>query len=241
MSVRRLSALVAVLVAIAIGCVFVALQIIPSNEASDNAKGLAVSAVDSGESVEADPEIEIIESGFGESDGSVWAIVRARAAGEQVAGKFVTATVNFYDEADNILATEEHVEILSWADQEIILPVTHFKSDPQSGVVDHIEAYASLSEHGTGNPAQTPLPMLESVEIKEGFLGGYKTSFGLKNETGEEIKDLRIGVACYNERDDIIGGGYAFPTLLPADASIRIDSAVTTSGVPEKCVASVNH
>lgn len=185
--------------------------------------------------------VEIVDSGFGQKPGSAMAVVIAKSINGTLAGHYVTATVNFLDESGAILSTEEQIEILSWDDQELVLPVTYYKPDSSSTEVASIEAFLSVSDYGTGKPEQTALPVLDSTEIRDGYFNDYIATFGLKNDSSEEIKDLRVGAVCYNEESDIIGGGYSFPSLLPVGGTIRIEATVTASEMPASCKAFVNH
>ncbi|HJE11955.1 MAG TPA: hypothetical protein K8W18_11620, partial [Corynebacterium glutamicum] len=69
----------------------------------------------------------------------------------------------------------------------------------------------------------------------------YTASFGMKNDTAEDFKNLGVSVACFNDQSEIIGGGDTFANLVPAGGSIRIDAVVTVSGMPASCKAYLNH
>ncbi|ALZ99865.1 hypothetical protein [Corynebacterium glutamicum] len=193
------------------------------------------------QSDESNSGVEIVDSGFGQNQDSAVAIVIAKSTGGNLVGEFVTATVNFIDEGGAILATEDRVEQLTWSDQELVLPVMYFKTNPNSPEVSRIEAFVSVSDYGMREAEQTALPVLESTEITDGYFNDYSASFGLKNDSSEEMKDLRVGAVCYNDQEEIIGGGYAFPSFLPAGGTIRIEATVTASEMPTSCKAYVGH
>lgn len=186
-------------------------------------------------------QVEIVDSGFGQDSNSARAVVIAKSSGGSLTGEFVTATVNFLDESGAILATEERVEGLDWEGQELALPVFHYKEDPNSPEIASIEAFLSVSDFGLSQSDKTVLPVLETTEISNPYIDSYTASFGFKNDSAEDFKNLRVSVACYNEHADIIGGGDVYPTLVPAGGSIRMDAIVTVSEMPASCKAYVGH
>lgn len=255
MSLRKLASLIGILAAVGL-VVFVLFSFMKTNDQTSNlsqsestaetvseTNGVLSDGADgvTPQSDEGNSSVEIVDSGFGQKPGSAMAVVIAESINGNLAGHYVTATVNFLDESGAILSTEEQIEILSWEDQELVLPVTYYKPDSSSSEVASIEAFLSVSDYGTGKPEQTALPVLDSTEIRDGYFNDYIATFGLKNDSSEEIKDLRVGAVCYNEESDIIGGGYTFPSLLPADGTIRMEATVTASEVPASCKAYVNH
>lgn len=202
---------------------------------SDGAENIA------SQSDESKSGVEIIDSGFGQSSNSAMAVVIVKTSGESLAGEFVTATVNFFDDSGAILATNERLAIPSWKDQELALPVFHYKEGANSSEVASIEAYVSASDYGIGVPDRSILPILESTEISNVYSDSYTASFGMKNDTAEDFKNLGVSVACFNDQSEIIGGGDTFANLVPAGGSIRIDAVVTVSGMPASCKAYLNH
>lgn len=255
MSFRRLTGLVGILTVIGI-VVYVVLSFMKTDSQSPigSQSESAVEIVDEGGGAisdgagsmasqpdESNSGVEIVDSGFGQNQDSAVGIVIAKSTGGNLVGEFVTATVNFIDEGGAILATEDRVEQLTWSDQELVLPVMYFKTNPNSPEVSRIEAFVSVSDYGMREAEQTALPVLESTEITDGYFNDYSASFGLKNDSSEEMKDLRVGAVCYNDQEEIIGGGYAFPSLLPVGGTIRIEATVTASEMPASCKAFVNH
>lgn len=188
-----------------------------------------------------EPTVEIVDSGFVQSDeSSVEAIVIVHTDDEAAIGEFVTATVNFLDADGQILVTEEQVESFSWVGQDLVLPVTAF--DP-NGTVATIDPSISLSDYGATEPVGAPLPVLDATEIQESGSPGYYTpSFGFTNETDTDLEDLRVGVVCYDDAMNIIGGGSTYPSVAPAGNTIRIDAdGVKASETPASCKAFVNY
>ena len=150
---------------------------------------------------------------------------------EAAIGEFVTASVNFLDSDGQILATAEQVESFKWVGQKLAMPVTPSELG-RGAKVAKIDTSVSLSDYGTVEEPKTPLPVLESTEIKRGEYGGVIASFALTNETDTDMKSPRIGVVCYNAGGRIIGGTSTYPDLVPAGKTIRIDAEPTVSARP---------
>ena len=186
------------------------------------------------------PTVEIVDSGFGQSEYTTEAIVIVTTNSEAALGESVTVSVNFLDAGGQILATAEQIESFNWVGQQLVLPVT--PSDlAENAKVASIEPSASLSDYGMGQEAKAPLPVLESTEIKKGEFGGYTASFAFTNETDSDLKSLRVGVACYDTANGIIGGTSTYPELAPAGKTIRISADPTVASKPASCKAFVNY
>lgn len=184
--------------------------------------------------------VEIVDSGFGQSESSVQGIVIVTTDTEAALGEFVTVTANFLDADGQIIATEEQVESLSWVGQELVLPVSLYLDD-DSVKVASIDPSVSLSDYGSQESSAAPLPVLEATEIKKGEYGGYTASFGFTNETATDLEDLRVGVVCYDKAEEIIGGTSNYPPPVPAGKTIRIDADLTVSKKPASCKAFMNY
>ncbi len=194
---------------------------------------------DSG-SVGGDPTATIVDSGFAQGQYTTQAMVVVTTDSEAAIGEFVTVSVNFLDEAGQILATAEQVESFKWVGQEIAMPVT--PTDLGKGAkVTSIDPSVSLSDYGTTEESKAPLPVLESTEVRRAEFGGFVASFALTNETSEDLKSPRVGVVCYNAGGKIIGGTSTYPDLVPSGKTIRIDAEPTVSGKPENCKAFVSY
>jgi len=195
----------------------------------------------SGGSKESDePTAEIVDSGFGQNEYTTQAMVIVTTDDEAAVGKFVTVSVNFLDADGQILSTADQVESFTWVGQELAMPVTPYEMDEKAKVAS-IEPSVSLSDHSGSEESMAPLPVLESTEVKKGEYGGMTASFAFTNESDEVLKDLRVGVVCYDKAKKIIGGNSTYPSLAPVGKTIRIDSDVTVSGNPQSCKAYLNY
>jgi hypothetical protein len=186
------------------------------------------------------PTVEIVDSGLGQSDGNAQGIVIVTTDDKAAIGESVTVTANFLDADGQIIATEEQVESFNWVGQELVLPVSHYLDKPNVKVAS-IEPSASLSDYGMAKPSEAPLPVLKATEIKKGEFGGYTASFAFTNETDEDLKNLRVGVVCYDAAKKIVGGTSTYPELAPVGKTIRIDADPTASRKPASCKAFVNY
>ena len=184
--------------------------------------------------------VEIVDSGFGQSEDVVYGVVVVTANNKAAVGEFVTVSVNFLDADGQILATEEQVESFNWVGQELVLPVWLLLDDP-AATVAAIDPSVSISNYGAKS-AEAPLPVLEATEINKNRYGSYVPSFSFMNETGTDLDNLRVGVVCYDASDSIIGGGSMYPGLAPAGKSIRLDAdSLTVTGIPASCKAFMNY
>lgn len=255
MSLRKLTSLIGILAVVGL-VAFILFNFVKTNDETSNVSQSESTAEtvsetngvlsDGAENIasqsdESKSGVEIIDSGFGQSSNSAMAIVIAKTSGGSLAGEFVTATVNFLDESGAVVATEDQVETLSWEDQELVLPVSHYKEDSSRPEITSIEAFLSVTDYGSGQPDETALPVLETTDISNPYAGSYNASFALKNDSSDDFKNLRVGIVCYNEQTGIIGGGFKFPNLVPAGGSIRMDASVTVSEMPASCKAYLNH
>lgn len=146
MSLRKLTSLIGILAVIGL-VAFILFNFVKTNDETSNVSQSESTAEtvsetngvlsDGAENIasqsdESKSGVEIIDSGFGQKPGSAMAVVIAKSINGTLAGHYVTATVNFLDESGAILSTEEQIEILSWDDQELVLPVTYYKPDSSS-------------------------------------------------------------------------------------------------------------
>lgn len=194
----------------------------------------------SGEEDDSSPAVEILDSGFGQSDITAEAMVVVTTDSEAALGESVTVSVNFLDAKGQILQTEEQIESFNWVGQELSLPVTPYDIEPKQKIAS-IEPSVSLSDYGMSQEPKAPLPVLDATEVKKGEYGGYTASFAFTNETDTDLQNLRVGVVCYDASQKIIGGTSTYPELAPAGKTIRIDADPTVSAKPATCKAFVNY
>lgn len=184
------------------------------------------------------PAVTLVDSGLGQKGEYVQGIAIVTSQGEAAVGEFVTVSMNFLDSSGAIMATEEQVEQLRWAGQQLVLPVWLDLSGQPRATVASVEASLSLSDHGSSEESRPELPALQSKAIKkEKYGNGYSATFEMTNDTDAALEDARIGVVCYDATEKIIGGASEYPNLVAPGKTIRLDVSVTTSGKPANCKA----
>lgn len=186
------------------------------------------------------PTAEVIDFGLAQSSYTTEAIVLATTNSEAAIGEFATVTVNFLDAGGKILATESQVESFNWVGQQLVFPVTPTDLDDNVKVAS-IEPSISFSDYGMAEPSKPPMPVLDATEIKKGEFSDYTVAFGFTNDTDADLKDLRIGVVCYDPAKKIIGGTSTYPDVAPAGKTIRIEADPTVSEKPASCKGFVNY
>jgi serine/threonine protein kinase len=204
----------------------------------------AARAVDSVDAGDAPAKASLVGSGFAQAGNYVQGIAVVKADDPAAVGRFVTASANFKDASGRTVATEEHVEAFSWLDQELVLPIWLDVSDRPAGTkIAAIDVSVSIGNSNLGAKSERPpMPVLTAEEIRPGRFGSYTAAFSFTNKTGQDLKNLRIGVVCYDATGAIIGGGSDYPDLAPAGKSIRIEpSMLKVSGEPASCKAFPNY
>lgn len=184
----------------------------------------------------------LVASGFGQEGNYVQGIAVVKADNAAAADRFVTASANFKDATGKIVATEEQVESFSWPDQELVLPIwLDLTSSPPDTKIAAMDVSVSIGNSADKGDLK-PLPVLNADEIRPGQFGGYTAAFTFTNDTGKDIKDLRVGVVCYDAAGTIIGGGSEYPNLAPAGKPIRIEpTMMKVSAQPASCKAFPNY
>jgi hypothetical protein len=203
-------------------------------------EGRSVAKSDSS-SDDSKPSVKLVAQGFGQSDEYPTGIAIVTTNSKASIGESVTVSANLMDAKGQILATEEQIEQFNWTGQELVLPISFDLSNQPHARATKIEASASISDYGMRGEEKAPLPTLNSAEVKMGEYGGRTASFAFKNTTKDALKGIRVGIVCYNKAGSIIGGSSEYPSLAAPGATIRIDSDVTTSGMPANCKAFPNY
>jgi hypothetical protein len=74
------------------------------------------------------------------------------------------------------------------------------------------------------------------VNVAKSEFGGYEASATLTNPTSEPMKNPRIGAVCLDSAGAIIGGGSAFPNLVPPSGQVLVKTnLLIVSGTPASC------
>lgn len=184
----------------------------------------------------ADPEATVKESGVGQR-GQYATGIAVLEGNEAAAGYFVVVSMNFLDDAGEIIATETQTESFSWPNQRLIVPVFADLGDKTARVASVDPTVAISNEGGTTGD---PLPELTTKQTRAEY-GSTTAVFTLTNPTNEQLSSPRIGALCRDKASRIIGGGFDFPDLVPAAGTIKVDVDVQVGDTkPASCEATVN-
>ncbi|WP_243061091.1 hypothetical protein [Nocardioides sp. SR21] len=194
----------------------------------------SASATDTSEPTEEDDGGELVDYGFGQSGEYAAAMAIVENTSDH-GGQTVTVSVNFLDEAGEILATETQLESFAYAGQ--ILAMHVFTDLPKRSKVASVEPTLLVEDEGTFDESDIELDPVNAASITQEY-GSWEAAFPFDNPTGEPLQDLRVGVVCRDNAGDIIGGTSTYPDLVPPNGSIIIETnGLIVSGEPATCTA----
>lgn len=177
---------------------------------------------------------ELVEYGFGQSGEYVAAMAVVENTSDH-GGQTVTVSMNFLDQAGEILATETQVESFAYPGQTIALHV--FTDLPKRTKVAAVEPTLLVEDEGTFEESDVELDPVDATTITQEY-GTWDATFPIANPTSEPLKDLRVGVVCRDEAGNVIGGTSTYPDLVPPNGSIVVEAnGLTVSGKPATCTA----
>ncbi|WP_420107274.1 FxLYD domain-containing protein [Nocardia asteroides] len=70
---------------------------------------------------------------------------------------------------------------------------------------------------------------------KKNNYGGATASTTLTNSSSQQIPTARVGIACFDSADNIIGGGSAVPQAIAANGRSLVDGRVLVGSDPARC------
>jgi hypothetical protein len=174
-------------------------------------------------------------SGFGQADEYVWATAVVHNNSDYV-GQTVTVSFNVLDSAGEILATESQVESFSQPGADHVIG-TQLSLEPGRKAA---KVEAALDVEASGTFSDQPFPQLPTSNVNVTGKGAYRNvTFVLTNPLTVAVKDPRIQLACVDGEGAIIGGGSAYPELVPAGGQVKVDTDVIVSGEPKDCTVFV--
>ncbi|MFI1394580.1 hypothetical protein [Streptomyces sp. NPDC020681] len=185
-------------------------------------------------SASAKPDGRLISSGFGQQDEFVWVTSLVRNDSKQV-GQTVTVQFNVLNATGNIIGSESQVESFSRPEQLLVLGTQ--VDVPTSEKATRVEATLLVEEAGAFSDSPFPEIPTSAVTIGKGEYGDTTGTFEVSNPTNAPLKNARVGIICYNAKQNVIGGASEYPDLVPPSGKIRIDSTLNTRGTPAKCDA----
>ncbi|MGC5585638.1 hypothetical protein ACPYOC_14945 [Ornithinimicrobium sp. W1665] len=171
------------------------------------------------------------EAGFGQSDEYVWvtALVHNNSA---YVGQTVTVNFNVLDAEGNILASESQVESFSLPETDHIVGTQ--VSLAQGETAAKVEA--ALDVEASGAFSDKPFPEMPTSPVKftEEY-GSHTASFELSNTLDMSLKTPRVSLLCRDDAGSIVGGGSAYPELVPAQGKVKVDVNLLASEEPADC------
>jgi hypothetical protein len=185
-------------------------------------------------SASAKPDGHLISSGFGQRDDFVWVTSLVRNDSKKV-GQTVTVQFNILNAAGQIIGSESQVESFSRPQQ--LLVVGTQVSLPANEKATKAEAALLIENNGAFSSKPFPEIPTSAVTIGEDEYGDTTGTFGVSNPTNAPLKNTRVGIICYDPKQNVVGGAAEYPDLVPPSGKIRIDSTLNTRGTPAKCDA----
>ncbi|SDS11292.1 hypothetical protein SAMN04489860_0823 [Paraoerskovia marina] len=170
----------------------------------------------------------VVDSGMGVDGDYAW--VSAMIEHDGLTGEFATVLFNIYDENDELIASEEQVEVLGTAGTTF--PIGTQVSLPAESTASRVDATVSVSDYGS---SQEAMPVVEAIEATADDL-----RFTVQNTTSKDWTDPRIAIVCHNDAGEIVGGGVDFPNAIPANGEFLVkDSTLITAEDTATCDAYV--
>lgn len=177
---------------------------------------------------------QLVASGFGQSDQYAAGIALVENTSDH-GGQTVTVQMNFLDEAGDIITSSDQLESFAYAGQTLAVHVFADLGDKRAKVAS-VEPTLLIEDEGTFSEFDFQLEPVEATSITDNF--GVEAKFEITNPTSDPLQDVRIGVACYDKNDNIVGGGVAFPELIPPNGTnVVTATSLTVSSKPASCVA----
>jgi hypothetical protein len=179
----------------------------------------------------------IKEFGFGQQDEYVWVTALVHNDSD-VVGQMVTVHFNAMDADGELVASTNQVDHFSRAAQD--LAVGTQLAVPRRSEIASVEATLLIEDIGAFSDEPFPeIPTTDVKVVKAPYIDSYTANFQVNNPTGEPLQNLGIGLICHNSGGKIIGGGVAFPELVPANGATAVEASTLTSGKPDSCDAYV--
>jgi hypothetical protein len=180
-----------------------------------------------------EPAAKLVKTGIGGNKEYAWVAAIVTNASADNVGMFVTVNFNLLDKDGELVATQDQVEQFTSAEQTLAI-----------GTQVEMEGKAKIAkvEATLGLDNKTPMDDVPNlpvgkVKVKDTEYEGQQAVFEVKNPGDAAQKDARVGVVCLNKAGKIIGGGSAYPELIPAKGRVLVEAGVLTTGKPATCEA----
>jgi hypothetical protein len=202
----------------------------------------AVSSGGSADDNKSEPEgkrARLLRSGFGQSGRYAWVTSLVENQAQDNVGQFVTVGFTLLDSDGEILAKADQVERFSRADEK--LAVGTQVDIPDRGKVAKVKA-ATMEVGELPNVETEPFPKITTGKVKvvRSEYSEYGDRVGrvrVNNPTDESLKSPRVSLICLNAKDRVIGGGSAYPELVPPAGKVLAEVTLIASGKIKRCEA----
>lgn len=180
------------------------------------------------------PAGSLVASGFGQRDEYVWVTSLVHNDSDRV-GQTVTVQFNALDADGALVKSTSQIESFTRVGQDLALGT---QIDVPGGVqIATVEATLLIEDYRGSSNKPDPEMKTTPVTLVPDQYGTTTANFELSNPTDQLIKDLRLGVICYDAANTIVGGGVNFPDLVPASGKIAVEAHILTTGTPASCKA----
>ncbi|MEE6295337.1 hypothetical protein [Georgenia wangjunii] len=198
-----------------------------------NAPPVTSAQVEETEEPEPEPadEVTIEEVGIGQDGEYAWAAALVNTSGHL--GEFITVHFNVFDEADELIASGEQVEHITGEQSTLAIGTQISVGEARAARID---ATYAVSDHAM--PTE-PLPEIEPAPVTLEEYGNMQVR--LTNDTSEPWENVRIGIICRNADGAIVGGGHAYPDLVPANTESMANGSGITADSVDECTAYPQH
>jgi hypothetical protein len=154
---------------------------------------------------------------------------------EDNVGEFVTVQFNLLDTDGEILASTDQVEAFSRADQK--LAVGTQVDIPDRAKVAKVEATMEVSDHPNIDTEPFPEITTGHVKVAKSEYGDLVGRVQVNNPIDKSLEAPRLGVICLDSKDRVIGGGSAYPELVPPAGKVLQEVTLIIRGKIERCDA----
>lgn len=180
------------------------------------------------------PAGSLVASGFGQKDGYVWVTSLVHNDSDRV-GQTVTVQFNALDAAGALVKSTSQVESFSRVGQDLAVGT---QMDVPGGVqIAAVEATLLIEDNRAFSSEPAPEMKTTPVTVVPNQYGSSTANFELSNPTDQMVKNLRLGIICYDAANTIVGGGMNFPDLVPPSGKIAVEAHILTTGTPASCKA----
>lgn len=171
--------------------------------------------------------------GFGRPDGSDYLWATSVVSGVRP-GQFVVVSFNLLGPDGQLVATDSQTEQGINPNAKMIIGTQ--VTIPRGQDVARVEASVGINDYNSPAPKYEDVILeVSQLSIGEDYWGKPAAEAVIKNPSSQNIAHARVGIACFDDQGNIIGGGSTYPDLIPAGGQIKIADSVMVSQVPARC------